>query len=262
MMKEMRGWFRPLARVGYVARGLIYGVIGFFAALAAIGGGEAMGSKDALSMLLSSWPGTALAYALIAGFCFYALWRFIQAGFDTDSHGADLKGIAIRGGLLVSGLTYAALASYTWSLSRGSSGGGRGGGWAETLSGFVGSRWVAAGLALALAGAGIAHVLKAVRERYARYLDADREKMSIIHPIAKTGLIARGVVFLVLAFLLATRSVRGGDDASSKAALEYVQGLPFGWLLLTLMGIGLIAFALYSFTEAMYRRINIEDARV
>jgi hypothetical protein len=262
VINEIRGWFRPLARAGYAARGLIYIVIGFFAALAAIGSGEAMGSKDALMVLLSSGAGSALAYALIAGLAFYALWRLIQAGFDTDNLGREAKGLAIRSGLLVSGIVYATLASYSWSLASGGGGGDNGEGWAEMLASFVGARWVAAGLAVALAGAGIAHIIKAVRERYARYLKADRDRMRIIHPIAKTGLIARGVVFLVIAFLLVTRSLRGGQEASSEAALEFIQGLPLGWLLLTLIGLGLIAFAIYSFTEAIYRRINVEDAQM
>ncbi|MCT7378181.1 DUF1206 domain-containing protein [Chelativorans salis] len=260
MANEIWTSFRPLARAGYAARGLIYGVIGVFAALAAIGAGEAMGSRDALLVLLSSVAGSVLAYALVAGFAFYALWRLIQAGFDTDNHGTDPKGIAIRGGLLVSGLVYAALASYTLSLAGG--GGSSGGGWAATLAAFVGARWVSAILALALAGAGMAHIIKAVQERYARYLKADAGAMKIIHPVAKTGLVARGLVFLILAFLLLTRTFRGGDQASSKAALEFIQSLPLGWLLLSLMGLGLIAFALYSFIEARYRRINVEDARM
>lgn len=261
MAGKMKRWFRPLARIGYAARGLIYAVIGFFAALAAIGTGEALGSQDALLVLLSSEAGTAISYVLIVGFGFYALWRFIQAWSDVDRHGREAKGIAIRLGLAVSGVIYAALASYTWSLARGGGGGGSGD-WANMLAGLVGARWVAAGLALALASAGLAHIVKAVRERYTRYIDTDQSKMKIIHPVAKTGLIARGVVFLVLAFLLATRSVRGGEQASSKAALEFIQSLPLGWLLLTLMGLGLIAFALYSFAEAVYRRINVEDARL
>jgi len=261
MTSEMRKWFRPLARAGYAARGLIYAVIGFFAALAAIGAGEEMGSRDALHVLLSSGAGTPIAYALIAGFAFYALWRFIQAGFDTDSHGTGANGMAIRAGLAVSGVTYVILATYAWSLTHGQSGGDVGG-WAETLAGLVGSRFVAAVLGLALAGTGVAHIIKAMRERYDRYIEADRQTMKVIHPIAKAGLIARGLVFLVLAFLLATRSVMGGEQASSKAALQFIQGLPMGWLLLTLIGLGLIAFAGYSFAEAIYRRINVEDARM
>jgi hypothetical protein len=261
---DVKKWLRPLARAGYAARGLIYGVIGFFAALAAVGAGRTMGSRDALSVLFSGTGGSIMAYILIAGLAFYSLWRFIQAGYDTDSHGTGAKGLAIRGALVVSGISYGILASYSLSLARGAGGdsGGGEGGWAETLAGFVGASWVAAALAVALAGAGVAHVIKAIKKRYARYITADDDTMRFIHPIARTGLIARGTVFLVLAFLLATRSVRGGEQASSKAALEFVQGLPLGWLLLSLMGIGLIAFAAYSFAEAIYRRVDLEDVPV
>lgn len=261
---EVKSWFRLLARAGYAARGLIYAVIGFFAALAAIGSGRTMGSRDALSVLFSGTGGNIIAYVLIAGLVFYSLWRFIQAGFDTDNHGTGAKGLAIRGGLVVSGITYGIFASYSWSLVSGGGGGSGGGdgGWAEALASLVGARWVAGALAIALAGAGVAHVIKAISERYVRYIDAGDDTMRIIHPIAKTGLIARGIVFMVLAFLLATRSIRGGEQASSKAALEFVQGLPLGWLLLSLMGIGLIAFAAYSFAEAVYRRVDLEGVSV
>src|SRR5690606_41746071 len=99
----------------------------------------------------------------------------------------------------VSGVTYAVLATYSWSLAGAGGGGGSGGGdWADTLARFVGARWTSALLAVVLAGVGIAHIVKAVRERYARHLEASQGAMRIIHPIAKTGLIARGAVFLIL----------------------------------------------------------------
>lgn len=262
---QAKTWIKPMARAGYAARGLIYTVIGFFAALAATGAGETLGSRDALATLLDSGAGSVLAYALIAGLAFYALWRLIQAGFDTDHHGTGAEGLAVRGGLLVSGLTYLTLAAYAWSLARGSGAGGKGGGFAETLAGFVGSRWASALLALVLAGAGIAHIVKALREKYARYLDAGPSAMRAIHPIAKTGLVARGIVFLVVAFLFALRAWASGGGGSNETpglreALQFIQGLPAGGWLLAATGVGLLAFALYSFTEALYRRINVEDA--
>jgi hypothetical protein len=103
--------------------------------------------------------------------------------------------------------------------------------------------------------------VKAWRKGYEKHIEADEAKMRVIHPIARAGLVARGAVFFVLAFLFGRRALSGGGgDAGSREALEYVQSLPAGWLLLALMGLGLIAFALYSFVEAFYRRINVEDA--
>ena len=261
MNGQTRTWVKPMARAGYAVRGLIYTVIGGFAMLAAIGAGQTMGTKDALQVLLSTAAGTGLSMLLVFGLSFYALWRFAQAVLDTDNHGMAAKGAMIRAGLFVSGLTYATLATYTFSLGLGTGGGGEGG-WSETLASFIGGRWAAALLAVTLAGVGVAHLLKAYRERYARHFEADEKTMRLLHPVAKAGLTARALVFLVLAFLLMTRSVGSQQDAGSKAALDFIQALPFGWLLLTAMGAGLLAFAAYSFAEALYRKINLEDVRL
>lgn len=261
MQAKAKSWFRPLARAGYAARGLIYLVIGFLAALAAFGSGETVDTRGALDRLLSSGAGTGLAVVLVVGLFSYALWRLIQSVFDTDDHGTDAKGLAIRGGLLVSGFVYAALGLYAASLARGAGGGG-GGGFAESFAGVVGSRLAAAIIAAAFAGAGIAHIIKAVRGTYERHLQASKTAMRVIHPVARTGLVARGAVFLVLAFLFGWRAATASGESSpgSREALEFIQQLPFGGWLLALTGLGLVAFAAYSFTEAIYRRINVEDA--
>lgn len=255
---------KPLARAGYASRGVIYAVMGFFSALAAIGAAQPMDSRQALDQVIGGPAGSLLTYALVIALVGYALWRLIQAGFDTDDHGTGLKGIGIRAGLFGSALVYLTLAAYAASLHIGSRS-DDGGGFASTLTDYVGSRWGALMIAAVLVVVGVAHIAKAVREKYARHLEAGAQAMRVIHPVAKTGLIARGLVFLTLAGLFALRAWRaeGGTAApGTREALEYVQSLPFGWLLLTATGLGLVCFALYSFTEAAFRRINVEDIRI
>lgn len=260
MLGEARSWFRPLARGGYAARGLVYLVVGFFAALAPFGGGGAVDTHGALDRLLQSGFGSVLSLVLILGLFSYAAWRLIQALFDTDGHGTGAKGLAIRGGLLASAVSYGALGVYVLSLARGG-GGGEGAGFAERFAGFVGSRPAAALIAAALAGAGIAHMVKAWRGTYERYLEASPGAMRAIHPVARCGLVARGIVFIVLALLFAFRSVSAeGGSPGLREALVFIEGLPFGVWLLGATGLGLLAFSAYSFTEALFRKINVEDA--
>ena len=261
-------WFKPFARTGYAARGLVYSVIGLFAVLAAIGSGEEQGSRDALRTILETPFGDVTAILLICGMVSYLIWRFIQAIFDTDQHGLGFKGAAIRGGLIASGVTYGILAVFTFGLWNGSQsdegGGGGGSQVVDFIVSVVGSQAVAWVLTAVFIGVGVSHIAKAVRKGYARHFEAPARAMDFVHPIARTGLTARGLSFLVVAFLLFYRGLNAGEEGSPtprvEDALNFVQGLPFGSFLLAAMGIGLIAFALYSILEAVWRRINVEDA--
>lgn len=233
-------WF---ARAGYAARGLIYLFVGILAILAAAGAARPAGARDALSLFLSHWSGSALSYALAFGLLLYGCWRLTQALLDADGHGTDVKALTVRAALLVSGTTYLTLALYAVSLRRGAS--GNGGGVAEALAGFVGARWTAALLALALAGAGVAHLLKAARRGYAKWLETTGRELRFVDPVARAGLGARGAVLLVLALLLALRAWRGGGpgSAGSREALQFIQQMPAGGRLLAATGLGLISFA-------------------
>lgn len=266
--KPHPGWMKPLARMGYAARGLVYLVIALFALSAAIWGGEIEDSRGALETLMASGPGGIMALVLIAGLLGYSTWRFVQSVFDTDDHGMDTKGLAVRAGLLVSGATYAVLAFYVFSLWRGyssESGGESGSGaFAEFVSGLVGARpaaWLFAAVFLGVAGA---HFVKAVRRGYRKHIQPPGWSSRYLDPIAMTGLGARGVVFAVIAILFFTHGVSGGEGGGETPGLQdaliYVIELPFGRLLLGVLGAGLLAFSLYSFIEALWRRINVEDA--
>ncbi|TPW27913.1 DUF1206 domain-containing protein [Pararhizobium mangrovi] len=255
---------RPFARVGYAARGLIYLVIGVFAVLAAFGNGSKKDTHGALQTLLQNTAGSILAWILIVGLFSYALWRVTQSLLDTDDHGTGAKALAIRGGLLASAFTYAALCIYTFSMwygSTGSSSGSGGSGVSSFFASIVGAQVVAWCLAIVFAGVGIAHFIKAFKSGYAKFFKASPDKMRIIHPLAKTGLIARGIIFWVIALLFVYRGIDGGQGGGRpgmSAALNFIQGLPFGSILLGLMGIGLVAFAVYSFAEAIWRRIRFD----
>lgn len=258
-----------MARAGYGARGLVYLIIGFFAVVAGFGAGEEVGARGALGKLLSQPLGTGLVWAMIVGLVGYVVWRLVQALLDTDDHGLDPRGLTVRAGLLISALAYSALAVYAVSLARGvpRSGGDGGGAGAEIASMFesiVGAQWVSLGFALAFAALAVAHWWKAAARKYAPHFKAGPRAMMLIHPVSIAGLAARGFVFAVLSLLAFYRFLAAGGGTGTSPGLEealsFVQGLPFGTALLTAIGVGLIAFAAYSFAEARWRRINVGQA--
>lgn len=260
-------WIKPVARLGYAARGVVYLVIAVFALSAAIRGGETEDTRGALEFMSSSAFGDVVVLVLIAGLAGYAIWRFIQAIFDPDHHGFDPKGLGVRAGLLASGFSYSVLTIFTFSLWRGADDGageGNGGAFAEFLSGLVGARpaaWLLAGVFLVVA---VAHFVKALRKRYRDHIKVPPRFDEWLDPVAMTGLCARGLVFAVISILFFTRGIHGSGDGNDTPglgdALDFIIGLPMGWVLLALMGAGLLAFSLYSITQALWRRVNVEDA--
>ena len=259
-------WIKRLARIGYASRSVVYLIIGSFAILSGLGQGGETDSKGALRVLLQQPFGKVLVGILIVGLLGYVLWRLIQAFLDTDSHGRSMKGLAIRISLLASAVTYGILAVYALSLLGLADSGGAESSTsiADRIAGIVGTKPVLLAMVLIFAGVAIAHWVKAYRRRYADHLDTAEAPMDIVHPISMLGLFARGIVFAIIALLLFYRFMTFSPSDTTppgfNEALDFVQGLPAGSLLLIALGTGLLLFAAYSACEAIWRRINVEDA--
>jgi hypothetical protein len=250
------------ARIGYAGRGFVYLAIGFLAILAAFGRAQAEGTGGALEWLLGQPFGAVLVGGIAVGFVCISGWRILQALRDTDNHGKGAKGIAIRAGLALGGISYAAAAVLATALVAGWGAGGVGGDasgrWLAALD-SVGLAAIAIYAAAAiLAAVGVAHVIKGVRSGFEKYLEADAGTMRWLRPVARFGLVARGAVFLIVAALAVSGGLayRAEEQPGLADALRAVQDLPFGWLLLLLLACGLVGFGAYSLAEARYRRIS------
>ncbi|HAW23698.1 MAG: DUF1206 domain-containing protein [Gammaproteobacteria bacterium] len=253
-----------LARSGYAARGVVYLIIGIFAFMAGIGSGKTVGTKGAIQQLLGQPFGQTLLWIMVVGLVAYVAWRLTQAITDPEGHGTDGKGLLIRAGLVGSAVTYTLLALFTLGLlgsSIGSSGSGGGSGGGDFLSGVLGwkySNYLIYLVALVPLGVGIAHIIKGWKAKFEKYFYASEHVMKWVRPISRAGLIARGVAFLVVAGMLFTGGSRyePTDPPGLEDALNALQNLPFGAFWLSLVGLGLVAFAVYSFSEAIWRRID------
>jgi hypothetical protein len=258
-----------LARGGYAARGVVYLIVAFFAALAAVRGSETVDTRGAVLSLLDEPQGRAMLWAVALGLFAHAAWRFVQALRDTDHHGRDAKGLAIRAGLVGSGMANGLIALFALGLVSSVGGGGSGsdfgGGRGDLLTGLLGwdrSNLMVYAIALVPLSVGIAHLVKAWKAKFMRYFEAEGRVNPLVRPVSRFGLAARGVVFLMIAALLFVGGSRiePRDPPGLKDALDALRGLPFGTLLLGVMGVGLLAFALYSFAQARWRRIDVDAA--
>jgi hypothetical protein len=254
--------FEWLARLGYIARGAVYLLVGWFSLAAAWTGARPTDTHDALLRILDQPFGAILLGAIALGLVFYALWRLVQGAFDLDDHGTDAKGLAIRAALLVSAALHVALAFFALSIELGR-GGSQGGetasrDWTAWLLSQPFGRWLVAAVGAAVILAGLAHFAKAWREGYRRRLRADARTLRIVAVVARIGLAARGIVFCLIGafFVLAAWRADPSQSGGLGKALLTLQAQPYGPWLLALTAAGLFAFGTYSVVEGFYRRID------
>lgn len=259
-------WVGYMARLGYVARGLLYVMTGVLALQVATGAGERETDQPgALRALATSPLGTTLLVAMAVGLAGYALWGFVRAIFDPLGKGSDAKGLAQRGGFLVSGVAHASLLAGAVRLLAGRAGSQDGGEAATSQTAWLMGQplgvWLVGLVGLLIIGAGVAELYLAYSKDFRKNL---RQEIMGTHEVAlatgmgRAGMTARGVVFgltggfLVVAALNADANRSRGLDG----ALDAVAGSPFGPSMLGVVALGLIAFGIYSALCARWMRVR------
>lgn len=266
MSNITRNSVETLARLGYGARGVVHGLVGGLALLAAIGsGGQTGGSRSALQTLLSQPFGQFWLILIAIGLFGFCAWRFLEALTDADRRGSDMKGWAIRGAHLISGVIYAGLAISAIGLALGQgSGGGEdqaAQGWTAWLMSQPFGRWLVGLAGLAVVGAGLGFVWKAWRGNVAERLTVPSDKRHWVITLGRMGFAARGVVFVLIGGFLILAAIHSSSSEVQGlgGALHALQQQPYGWVLLALTAIGLFAFGLFGLVQARYRHIDAPD---
>ena len=259
--------FEFLARCGYAARGIVYVLLGGLAlATAFYGAGQEASSENALSSLLGAPFGRFLLGAVAIGLFGYILWRLAQAFLDADHHGKDPQGLAARGGSLLSaaGNATLAIAAASLALGRGGQGGGNG---EDSIAAWLMEqpfgRWLVGALGIAVVGAGLFQIWRGYTKKYQKRLSIPAGHEDKIHAVSLFGQAARGVLFVIVGglFLYAALSVDPQRAGSTTEAMDYTRNLPFGRFLYALAALGLVAFGLYGFVQARFRRIDAPSMR-
>jgi hypothetical protein len=251
-------WVERLGRAGLVAQGVLYGMIGILAAKVALGArGENPDKQGALREIAQQPFGKGLLVALALGFAAYALWRLAQAVLDRDHEGEGAKGIAKRLGYLGRAGWYGALCALTVAKIAGAS--EKGGNEQQTTGGVLAmplGRWIVLAVGLACLGVAAFNAYRAVTCKFEKKLK--KSEMNEFEQAGATGVgilgyLARGVVFGLIvraAWEYDAQKARGLDGALLELAQQ-----PYGGVLLGAVSVGLMAFALYCFVQARYRRI-------
>ena len=253
--------FAILSRGGFVARALIYGIIGLLALELALGfGGKITNQQGALRSVAHHSFGHLLLALLAVGLGGYSLWRLFRAILGHGREGSD-KGIE-RLGALGSGIVYGALCVFAVQILTGPGTSGQGGAKKTTndVFGWPAGRWIVGVAGLVMLGVAVYQFLRGVRKKF---LD-DSKTGTMPAPVLRwfstlgtIGHVARAVVFgLVGVFLVkAAYDFKASEAIGLDGALGKLYNGSHGSWLLGALAAGLVAFAAFSLVEAKYRRI-------
>ena len=253
---------RPMdwaARAGLTARAVVYVLIGLLALLVAQGHRAEVDQKGALAQVIAKPYGGWVVGLLAVGFACYSLWRLSEAAFGVAGEGSKA---GPRAQSLVRGLIYAFLAFSAVSLLQGSRQGqsAQQRGYAAQAMSHPGGRWVVGIVGAIVVVAGLAMVIEGLKLKFMRYFPGGAIPAGVrsaVRQMGRIGTVARGLVFALAGALVvaAAWTYDARKAAGLDGALKTLRDQAYGPFLLGLAGLGLIAFGIYGFAEARYRRV-------
>ena len=254
--------FTQLVRVGYLARAILYGVLGLIALTSA--GKISQGTNGVFQAIQDFPAGTVILWILVIGLTAYALFRFASTFFDIENSGSDGKGWAKRIGHAGSAIGHLALAWSAFQFAT-SGGGGSGGGGSDS----GGAQQAASGVLSVALGpvllgiVGLGFLIAAAHQAKKGYTGEFMNRISPRAPsatrmIGGAGFAARAVVYAIIGW-----SLLQAGWLSSSAQVETLGGaiasLSDNGIWFTLVAIGLLLFGIFSLILSRYRIIPDMD---
>lgn len=257
------------ARLGYLAKGVLYCTIGALAFMAAGGSreGRLTGQQGALEAIIAHPLGAGLLVVVALGLAGYSIWQLVRAAVDRDPHGSKGSKVIHRVGYAISGVIHGALAFHAVGLLLGTSAFGYGDseakGWiARILAIDPFGRWLIAGAGVALGAFAAREIFKALSDDVAENLDLRRVHPPARHWIRRFGRFgraARGVVLSLVSVGLVFAAVHANPHEAKTFgdALSTVQSWSFGGVILAMVAIGLVAYGLFEMLEARFSIVRV-----
>jgi len=253
--------------IGLFTKGIIYGLIGILALLAALGvGGQAAGTSGVLNFLREQPFGRFLVILIGIGLAGYAIWRIYQALVDPTNEGDDKTGTAKRIGYFVSGAIYGTLGVSILTSNGSSSGSGSKQSWASWLLNQDYGQTLMIVLAIILLGVSIYKIYKGLSKKF---LEDVRDRGRVTHQklLERSGMVgisARGVAFGIFAYFVYRTAVNNNPGAvgGMEGMFDFLQNQSGGTFLVGLMAVGLLAYGIYQFYLGNNTKVYIKKTQL
>lgn len=240
---------QALARAGFAVNGVVHLLIAWIAVQLAWGGSsQDADTSGALGALASNPLGLALLWLGAVGFATLALWQVAEAvtADDAKDRVSAIGKAVVHVALAVSAVRFA--------TGSGSNSSEQSAGATATLMSQPFGVVLVVVLGLAVVAVGVGHVVIGVRGSFLEHLSSPPR---FVRLAGTYGYVAKGVALGVVGALFVVAAIRNDPEEATglDGALKTLLEAPFGSVLLTLVAVGLAAFAVFLFGRARYGRL-------
>lgn len=252
------------ARIGFLARGAIYLLIGVLALQIAFGHRRQADRGGAVAQIANQSYGTFVLWLLVVGFAGMALWRLSEAVFGAAGSGGHKAAVRLQSlaRAVVYGAFFVSILRFVIGTSSKATANGNHQSRAFTarVMSHSGGRLLIGLTGLVIIGIGLYFANQGWAEKFRKNMNfagASATVRSAVVKLGRFGGVARGAVAVLAGVLLLTAAVRFQPARAEgiDGTLRTFAHTPLGPFVLALVAVGLIAFGLFSWCEARWRRI-------
>jgi Domain of Unknown Function (DUF1206) len=266
-------WLVAVARLGWVAKGVVYLVVGVLAVPIAIdglrgdgssGGDSEASQSGAVAEIAETSFGTLALWTIAIGLALYVVWRLISILLPAEH---TLKAWLTRGGYLISAIVYSVLAWTAVSFARHD----RAASGAQTedakVEGFTrdlmektGGRWLVGALGVCLVAVGAYFVIKGLRAKFRDELepsDVGPFSHETIVTLGRVGWVGRGIVMALVGWFVTRAAVqfRPREAKGFDGSLRELTESTLGPLIVGFVAVALIVYGLFCVISAPRQRL-------
>jgi hypothetical protein len=239
-----------LARLGYVASGVLHIVLGLIAVQIAWFHSATSADQSGAFGALGHQPlGKVALWVVAIGFAGLTVWQVTEALGTSAGAGARLKAAS-------KAVVYAVLAwtAFRFAIGSSSSSNQQTQDVTANLMSKPGGRFAVAAVGVVILVVAIYHVYKGWARKFLR--DLKENPGRFVTAAGRLGYVAKGVALAVVGFLFiaAATKAKPGEAGGLDKALRTLRDQPLGGVLLTVVAAGFLAYGVYSFARARYAR--------
>jgi H+/Cl- antiporter ClcA len=253
-----------IAWIGFIAKGLVYFMVGLLALQTAIGvGGKTAGTKQALEEFIYQPLGSILLIGCMIGLFSHALWKILQSIVDPENRAKSKEVLLLRVVDFFTGILYLSFSYAAWQIFQGlniQSDSESTEVWVGRILELPFGKWLVLLIAFIIMIAGIYQFYTAYRANFDYRFDIknmNKKERVALRKIGQIGISAWGIVYCMVGILLykAAISFNAEEAGGLDDALNALSEQPFGIWILGITAAGLMIYGIYLLILSYYHKI-------